>query len=126
MITILEQTWSMTKNKGKIISRDAGSWRARFGEGVNGRQRSARQFRNMVGAFRIASDRGLGSSITVQRLRLSVQLGIQIASGELKQRIRGIFFHQRPDDFQRALILLIVVVQIDGEVKARFRRRENS
>src|SRR5690348_3372510 len=67
-----------------------------------------------------------GSSIADQGLLFAAKLGIEIAAGQLKKRVRRIFFHQGADDIQGALVLLIVAMQIHGQIKARHIGSENA
>src|SRR5258705_421359 len=75
----------------------------------------------MLVTFRIAERRRARGTIALASFFLAAQLGKKIAARQLKQRIRWIFLGQRADYFQRAIVLLIVVVKVDGQIKPRFR-----
>src|SRR5258708_21628136 len=69
--------------------------------------------------FRILERQGTCDAITCQSLLLSAKFGIEVAARQLKQWIRRVLFYERAADIERRLILLIVTMQIQREIKAR-------
>ena len=67
-----------------------------------------------------------GSAITEQCWLFAAELGVEIAARQLKERVGGIFLRQRADDGQGVLILLVVTIQIHGEIKASHTGSENA
>jgi hypothetical protein len=57
-------------------------------------------------------------------LLLAAELGVKIAADKLKEWIGRIFFHERARYLEGALVLVIVVVEVDGQIEARLLRSE--
>jgi len=83
------------------------------------RQRRAHQSLDMGLTLGVLDRQGARGSITGQSLRLAAQLGIEVAARQLEERVRRILFHERAYDAERLFVLLIVAMQVQGEIKAR-------
>src|SRR5271167_342200 len=67
-----------------------------------------------------------GGAIAGQGLRFAGEFCIYITLRELKERVGGIFLDERGDDGEGAFILLIVTVEVEGQIEARRGGREES
>lgn len=136
MLTILTGIRSMQSRdaesgavpKDTSIRRNFGdeSRTGRFPRQVQSANGSPNQLLDVRLAFRIGYRQGAGGAIAEQGLGFSPKLGIEIAARQLKKWIRGIFVAKRTDDRKRPLVLLIVTMQVHGEIKAGHARGENA
>ena len=93
------------KNRLSATSGESGG--GRFLLQAQGGDGNADQLQNARLALLVLDCQGAGSSIANQGLRFSPKLGVEIAAGQLKDRVRRIFFRQGADGIQGALVLLI-------------------
>ena len=77
---------------------------------AEGLDRDADQFTDADLALRIRQNQSPCSAIAGQRQFLPAKFCVEIAAGQLKERIRRIFFGQRTDHTQRLFILQIVTM----------------
>src|SRR5260370_23843384 len=80
----------------------------------------------MQATLRIADCGDTGRAVAVTSLFSTAKLGEKIAPRQLKERVRRVSLHQGADYHERSLILLVVIVKIDGQIKARLRGHEDS
>src|SRR5260370_9177264 len=80
----------------------------------------------MPATLRIADCGDTGRAVAVTSLFSTAKLGEKIAPRQLKERVRRVSLHQGADYHERSLILLVVILKIDGQIKARLRGHEDS
>ena len=73
---------------------------------------------NMILALCILDRPRACGAITSQSLLLSAKFGIEVAARQLKQRVCRVFFSERAENAERLFILLIVTMQVQGEIKS--------
>src|SRR5579864_4966934 len=97
------------------------AWKSRsrgfrlWAEGIDG---GANQQLDACLALRIRNGNSSGGAITLQSLIFPAELGVKVSARQLKKRVGRIFLRQRSNNVERTRILLVVAMQIHGEVKA--------
>ena len=59
-------------------------------------------------------------------LVFAAELGVEVTADEMEDGVSRIFFLEGRGDFEGFLVFLVVVVEADREVEARFDRRERA
>jgi hypothetical protein len=92
---------------------------------ADGREGGVNQIVDVGVALRIADLERARGAIALGGQLLASQLRVKVAADELKDRIGRVFFRQGTGNLQGLLVLLIVVVEIDGQVETRLGRSED-
>ena len=93
---------------------------------ANGREGGVNEIVDVGVALRIADLERARGAIALGGQLLTSQLRVKVAADELEDRIGRVFFRQRTGNLQGLLVLLIVVVEIDGQVETRLGRSEDA
>src|SRR5690349_4350956 len=93
---------------------------------VQGRKRRSHKILYVLLAVRIIHLRRGSSAIALTSLLFPPKLGKKVAACQLKESICRIFFDQRTNHFKGPCILLVVVMEIDCEIKTRLWRNQNA
>jgi hypothetical protein len=93
---------------------------------AEGLQREVDQGLNVGVGIGVGQALGGGGAVGGDGLVFAAELGVEVAVDEVEDGIRRIFFFEWGGEFEGLLVILVVVVEADGEIEAGIDARERA